>query len=313
MADSRRLVFAGTPDFAVPSLKALLASRHEVVGVLTQPDRPAGRGRHPRPSPVKQVASEHGIPVLQPQSLKTAEEQAPLAALNPALMVVVAYGLLLPKAVLDLPARGCINVHASLLPRWRGAAPIQAALLAGDEQTGVCLMQLETGLDTGPVFAREAVSIGPRETASELHDRLADLGAKLLDRHLDAILGGEIAAQAQPEDGVTYAGRIRKADGRLDWRQSAAALDRHVRAHHGWPVADTLLGGEQLRIWSAEAVTMASAALPGTVIGTDDTGVLVQTGDGVLRLLEVQAAGRSRTSAVEFARGRSLIGQQLGT
>lgn len=310
--DSRRLVFAGTPDFAVPSLQALLASRHDVAAVLTQPDRPAGRGRSPRPSPVKQLAIEHGVPVLQPATLKAVDAQARLAELQPALMVVVAYGLLLPPAVLELPARGCINVHASLLPRWRGAAPIQAALLAGDTQTGVCLMQLESGLDTGPVYAREVVDVGPRETASELHDRLAGLGAQLLAANLDAILDDAIPARAQADAGVTYAGRINKADARLNWNASAVVLDRQVRAYYGWPVADTLLDGRQLRIWAAEPLAMESSASPGAVIGVDDIGVLVQTGDGVLRLIEVQAAGRARTAALEFARGRQLNGQQLG-
>lgn len=313
MAERRRLLFAGTPDFAVPSLRAVLASGHELVAVLTQPDRPAGRGRKPRPSPVKQLALEHAIPVLQPASLKPDEVQAELHALAPDLMVVVAYGLLLPAPVLSLPGRGCVNVHASLLPRWRGAAPIQAALLAGDRETGVCLMQLEEGLDTGPVFVRAAVDIGPRETASELHDRLAALGAALLAEHLDAILDGTLDAKAQPADGVTYAHRIRKDEARIDWRLSAAELDRQVRAYFGWPVAETLVDGRQLRIWQAEPVALDSTAVPGEVIDVDDTGLLVQTGSGVLRLLEVQATGKTRTAAVEFARGTQLVGQQLGT
>ncbi len=308
----RPILFAGTPDFAVPSLRALLASDHEVAAVLTQPDRPAGRGRRPRPSPVKEVATEHGIPVLQPVSLKAAEVQAELRKFAPELMVVVAYGLLLPPAVLELPRRGCINVHASLLPRWRGAAPIQAALLAGDTHTGVCLMQLEPGLDTGPVLAHAAVAIGARETSSELHDRLAGLGAQLLARHLDAVLAGALAAEAQSAKGVTYARRIKKSDARLDWARSVVELDRQVRAYFGWPVADTLLDGQQLRIWRAEPSKAPSHAAPGTIIKIDNAGVLVQSGDGVLRLLEVQAAGRARTSALAFARGCELIGKRLG-
>lgn len=296
----------------MPSLRALLASGHQVAAVLTQPDRPAGRGRQPRPSPVKQVATEHGIPLLQPTSLKSAAVQAQLREYGAELMVVVAYGLLLPPAVLELPRRGCINVHASLLPRWRGAAPIQAALLAGDAQTGVCLMQLEQGLDTGPVLARAAVDIGPRETSSELHDRLAELGAQLLATHLDGILAGAVRTEAQPADGVTYAHRIKKADARLDWARSATELDRHVRAYFGWPVADTQLDGQQLRVWRAESSEAESSATPGTIIEIDHAGVLVQTGAGALRLLEVQAPGRARTSALEFARGRQLTGKQLG-
>ncbi|UCG74345.1 MAG: methionyl-tRNA formyltransferase [Chromatiales bacterium] len=310
---SRPILFAGTPDFAVPSLRALLAGGHAPAAVLTQPDRPAGRGRKPRPSPVKAVAIEHDIPVLQPRSLKSAAVQAQLREFAPELMVVVAYGLLLPPAVLELPRRGCINVHASLLPRWRGAAPIQAALLAGDTKTGVCLMQLEEGLDTGPVLARTVASIGPRETAGELHDRLADLGAQLLADRLDAILAGTLPAEAQAADGVSYAPRINKSDARLDWQRSAEELDRQVRAYSGWPVADTLLDGQQLRVWRAEPSEVTSSAPPGTVTGIDNAGVLVQTGNGQLRLLELQAAGRSRTSALEFARGRELAGKRLGT
>ena len=296
----------------MPSLQALLAGGHTVAAVLTQPDRPAGRGRKPRPSPVKQVATEHGIPVLQPESLKSEALQAQLREFAPELMVVVAYGLLLPPAVLELPRRGCINVHASLLPRWRGAAPIQAALLAGDAQTGVCLMQLEPGLDTGPVLARATIEIGPRETAGELHDRLAGLGARLLAEHLDGILAGTVRAQAQSADGVTYAPRIKKTDARLDWARGAAELDRQVRAYFGWPVADTLFEGQQLRVWRAESSPVTSSAPPGTIIDIDAAGILVQTGDGQLRLLEVQIAGRARTSALEFARGRQLTGKQLG-
>ncbi len=296
----------------MPSLQALLAGGHTVAAVLTQPDRPAGRGRKPRPSPVKQVANEHDIPVLQPESLKSESVQAQLREFAPELMVVVAYGLLLPPAVLELPRRGCINVHASLLPRWRGAAPIQAALLAGDAQTGVCLMQLEPGLDTGPVLARAAIEIGPRETAGELHDRLAGLGARLLAEHLNGILAGTVRAQAQPADGVTYAPRIKKIDARLDWARGAAELDRQVRAYFGWPVADTLFDGQQLRVWRAESSPVTSSASPGTIIDIDAAGILVQTGDGQLRLLEVQIAGRARTPALEFARGRQLTGKQLG-
>jgi methionyl-tRNA formyltransferase len=312
MPERRRLVFAGTPEFAVPSLAALLAGNHDVVAVYTQPDRPAGRGRKLQPSPVKQLALQHGLPVRQPQTLKTADAQAELCALAPDLLIVVAYGLLLPAAVLDLPARGCINVHASLLPRWRGAAPIQAAVRAGDPDTGVCLMHLDEGLDTGPVYASASTPIGARETAGELHDRLATLGADLLARHLDAILDGSLRAEPQPDAGVTYASRIKKSDGRLNWQDSAMQLDRQVRAYVGWPVADTLLDGQQLRVWAAEPVPLESVAPPGTVVACEDDGVLVQTGDGGLRLLEVQAAGRARTSARDFARGRELSGRLLG-
>ncbi|MGI9330922.1 MAG: methionyl-tRNA formyltransferase [Gammaproteobacteria bacterium] len=311
---SRRIIFAGTPDFAAPSLAALLAASHEIVAVLTQPDRPAGRGRKTRPGPVKRLAVEHGLPVLQPTTLKDSDVQQDLNELAPDLMVVVAYGLLLPPAVLTLPAHGCINVHASLLPRWRGAAPIQAAVRAGDARTGVCLMQLEAGLDTGPVFACAGVDIGPRETAGELHDRLAGLGASLLGEKISAILSGELVAQPQSADGVSYAGRIQKSDARLNWHASAVELDRQIRAYAGWPVADTLLDGQQLRVWQAEPVDRSfPAAVAGEVVDTDNEGLLVQTGDGVLSLREVQLAGRGRIRAADFALGYPVTAKRLGS
>jgi len=311
---SRRIIFAGTPDFAAPSLAALLAGPHEVVAVLTQPERPAGRGRKTRPGPVKSLALEHGLPVLQPLTLKNTDSQQALKELAPDLMVVVAYGLLLPPAVLALPVHGCINVHASLLPRWRGAAPIQAAVRAGDARTGVCLMQLEAGLDTGPVFACASVDIGSRETAGELHDRLAGLGASLLVEKIDAIFSGELIARPQSADGVCYAGRIQKSDARLNWQVSALELDRQIRAYAGWPVADTLLDGQQLRVWQAEPAELAGAtATAGDIIDADHEGLLVQTGDGVLRLLQVQLAGRGRMRAAEFALGHPVTGKRLGS
>ncbi len=308
-----RIVFAGSPDFAVPSLQAVAASRHEVVGVLTQPDRPAGRGREIRPGPVKAEATRHQYRVLQPESMRSADAIEALAALHPDLLVVVAYGQILSAAVLELPTRGCINVHASLLPRWRGAAPIQAAVLAGDAKTGVSLMQLEQTLDTGPVYATEETPIGPGDTAGDLHDRLAELGASLLAEQLDDIVAGRLQPVPQPAAGATYAGRIDKADAVIDWQQDARRIARMVRAYHPRPVAETTITGKRLRIWRAEPITASStSAIPGEIVSADADDLIVQTGMGCLRVLELQLAGRKRLPAGDFARGRSLAGQVLG-
>ena len=309
-----RIVFAGSPDFAVPALHAIADSRHELCAVLTAPDRPAGRGRSVRPGPVKAAALELGCDVLQPETLRDPELQARLHALQPDLMVVVAYGLLLPEAVLDIPVRGCVNLHASLLPRWRGASPIQAAILAGDSRTGVSLMQLDAGLDTGPVHASVELPIGPRETAGELHDRLAMAGARLLAEHLDVLVAGESTPRPQPDDGVTCAGRIDKADAVIDWSASADAIDRQIRAYVPWPVAETGLDGARMRIWAAEpcACPDEGPAGSGQVLGVDDRGIVVGTGSGCLRLLEVQMPGRQRLGAVDFANGTAVVGKRLG-
>ena len=307
-----RVVFAGTPSFAVPSLRALAAAPGvEIVAVCTQPDRPAGRGRRPRPSAVKEAAAELGLPVRQPESLRAPEAVGALAALAPDLMVVVAYGLILPPAVLALPRLGCVNVHASLLPRWRGAAPVQWAILAGDRETGVCLMRMDEGLDTGPVLACTRTAIGPRETAGELEARLADLGAGLLARSLPRLAAG--ALEAVPQDGAaaTYAPKIAKADAELDWRLPAAELDRRVRAFHPRPVAWTRLDGEPLRVWRAEPLAAPAGAEPGVVVAASGHPE-VACGEGRLRLLEVQPAGGRRMDAAAFARGRALAGRRLG-
>ncbi len=309
------MVFAGSPAFATPTLQRLADLGHRPVAVLTQPDRPAGRGRTVAPGPVKQLALALGIPVLQPPSLKADAVQAELRAFAPDLIVVVAYGLLLPAAVLATPRRGCVNVHASLLPRWRGASPIQAAILAGDTETGVSIMQLEAGLDTGPVFALEKLTIGRHETAAELEARLARLGAETLGKLIDQLLAGQLLPAPQPAEGVTYAGRISKAEGRIDWQLPAAAIARRVRAFSSWPVAETLLEGQQLRCFSSEPVDAGSPAggcLPGTIVAVDDQGILVQTGAGRLRLQTVQLPGRQRVAAPDFARGRALLGKVLG-
>ncbi|MDB6087927.1 MAG: Methionyl-tRNA formyltransferase [Gammaproteobacteria bacterium] len=246
-----RVAFAGTPDFAVPALEALLRSGHRVVGVLTQPDRPKGRGRQIAASPVKTAALAHGIPVSQPQSLKAEADRVELAAWRPDVLVVVAYGLILPRAVLALPRFGCINIHASLLPRWRGAAPIQRAILAGDTETGVTIMLMDVGLDTGPMLLQERVPITASDTGGSLHDRLAALGASALLEGLDKHAAGTLAAVPQPSEGVTYAAKIEKAEALIDWTRDARAIERQIRAFNPWPIAETRLDGEQLRVFAA--------------------------------------------------------------
>ncbi len=305
-----RVVFAGTPDFSVPVLQALLDSRHPVVGVYCQPDRPAGRGRKLAAGPVKQLALQHDIPVFQPLSLKPEDAQQQLAELRPDLMVVVAYGLILPQAVLDLPGHGCVNLHASLLPRWRGAAPIQRAILAGDHETGVCLMQMEAGLDSGPVLAEVRTEIRSDDTGGSLHDRLSRLAAELLATHLDDLEADALAAQLQDEAQVTYAGKLDKSEARIDWRQDAARLERQVRAFNPWPVAHTGYAGKTLRIWKARAIE--GSGLPGQVVDAGKQGIDVGCGSGCLRLLEIQMPGAKRLSAADFLNARSVDGVVFG-
>jgi methionyl-tRNA formyltransferase len=309
---SLAIVFAGTPEFSVPALEALLGSKHRVVAVYTQPDRPAGRGRQIAMSAVKQAALRHSIPVEQPATLRDAAAIERLATHGADVMVVVAYGLLLPQAVLDIPRFGCLNIHASLLPRWRGAAPIQRAILAGDAETGVTIMQMEAGLDTGPSLLERRTAIGDRETASTLHDRLATLGAGALLEALESISAGTARPQAQPSDGVTYAHKIRKEEASIDWSQPAVAIDRQVRAFNAWPVAETRWNGQQLRVWEAMPLSSLSEAAPGTVISAQPAGIDVATGDGVLRLTRVQIAGRNATSAADFINAHRLEGAVLG-
>ena len=299
-----RIVFAGTPAFAVPSLRAAHA-RNEVVAVYTQPDRPAGRGRGLTASPVKLEAIQRGIPVLQPLSLKKKASQDALRALAPDLMVVVAYGLILPQAVLDIPTYGCWNVHASLLPRWRGAAPIQRAIEAGDDETGVCLMQMEAGLDTGPVLLSQRTPIGADETGGQLHDRLAELGAQVLRDGLGLLRAGiRPVAQLQPEQGVAYAHKLDKAEARLDWSLSAEALARKVRAFEPWPVAEAVVAGERLRIHGAVAVAQSHAATPGQLLAASRQGLDIACGDGVLRLRVVQREGGKAITAADYLNAR---------
>ena len=306
-----RIVFAGTPDFAVPALQALVAAGHPPVAVYSQPDRPAGRGRKVRPGPVSQAALDAGLHLCQPASLRDPGAQAELAAWRPDLMVVVAYGLLLPPAVLAMPRRGCVNLHASILPRWRGAAPIQRALLAGDQQTGITLMQMDAGLDTGPMLAVSRCTVAPDETGGSLHDKLAALGAELLREQLPALLDASLVPQPQPADGVTYAAKISRDEARIDWQADAVAIERQVRAFNPWPVAHTLLGEEPLRIWQARATDTTHESAPGTILGTDGGQVEVAAGRGTLRLLQVQLPGRRAVSARDLANARTLAGQQL--
>jgi methionyl-tRNA formyltransferase len=309
MIDKLRLVFAGTPEFAVPSLAAALASKHTVVGVFTQPDRPAGRGRQLAESPVKQVATRHDVPVFQPATLKTPEAQAELAALKPDLMIVVAYGLILPTAVLAIPRFGCWNVHASLLPRWRGAAPIQRAIEAGDTETGVCLMQMEAGLDTGPVLLKLATPIAPDETGGSLHDRLAQLGAQVLKDGLTLrSLGMRPVPEPQPEEGVTYARKLEKAEALLDVRQPAMALERKVRAFDPWPVAELDLAGERVRVHGATTMADGSAGHePGTVVAASREGIDIATGEGILRVTRLQRPGGRVIDANDYLNARPAL------
>ena len=322
-----RVAFAGTPDFARASLAALLASGHETVGVLTQPDRPAGRGRKLVASPVKALALEHGLAVLQPPTLRDADALAALAALRPDVLVVVAYGLILPPEVLALPPLGCLNVHASLLPRWRGAAPVQRAILAGDTETGVCIMRMDEGLDTGAVLARTRTPIGPDENATELTARLAGLGAAALGPALEGLRDGTLVPEPQPSDGVTYANKLAKGEARLDFARPAAELHRQVRALHGWPVAETVLGEERVRVWRSALGTRAPNRSPpergasgtaapsapvGTVVALEADALTVACGDGALDLLALQRPGGRALPAAAFAQGRELAGRRFG-
>jgi methionyl-tRNA formyltransferase len=307
-----RIAFAGTPHFALPALRALLESPHRVVGVLTQPDRPAGRGRELRASPVKLLAAGHGLPLAQPATLKTEEGRAALVSWQPDLLVVVAYGLLLPKAVLQLPRLGCLNIHGSLLPRWRGAAPIHRALLAGDARTGVTIMQLDEGLDTGPTLLERSRAIGPHETSGDLHDALAELGAQALIAAIEGLSSGALRPHPQPAEGVTYAAKIEKSEARLDWNLSAVELDRRIRAFNPWPVAETSLAGETLRVWrAAVADTAGAGSPPGTLLGVDAAGLRVACGQGVLAISELQRAGRKPVPARDFANAVRIDGQRL--
>ena len=306
-----RIIFAGTPDFAVPTLNMLLASEHTLCAVYTQPDRPAGRGRKVQPSPVKETALAAGSPELQPESLKSADAVSQLAACAPDLMVVVAYGMILPQAVLDVPRYGCLNIHASLLPRWRGAAPIQRALLAGDQETGVTIMRIALKLDAGDMLHKEVVAIESTDTAGDLHDKLAILGARGLQKVLRQVEAGTVRAEPQDESRVTYAGKLEKNEALLDWTKPAVELDRQVRGLNPWPVAQTSYRGEALRIWRAQSISLDAAAEPGRV-NCAHKQMDVATGSGGLRLLEVQLPGGKRMPAQAFLNAHDIDGFTLG-
>ena len=303
-----RIVFAGTPEFAVQPLEALLNSQHSVIAVLTQPDRPAGRGQTLHQSPIKRLAQLHNIPVYQPNRLKNPEEHAKLEALQADLLIVVAYGLLLPKAVLEIPKFGCINIHGSLLPRWRGAAPIQQAILAGDKTTGICTMQMDEGLDTGDVLLSVPCAIAPEENSQTLHDKLATLGAAALLETLEKLEKNQLIPEKQDPTKATYATKISKADAKIDWQDSADVIDRKIRAFNPWPIAFTELNGEIIRIWSAKAniSTMLNNRIkPGKIIKIHKDSIDVATGDGVLTLLEIQFSGGKRLPVAEILHARA--------
>lgn len=307
-----RIVFAGTPDFAVPPLKALIESGHEIIAAYSQPDRPQGRGRKVIPTPVKSVAQAAGIQVFQPGSFKEPGAIDTLRSLSPDLMVVVAYGLILPKDVIDIPAKGCINIHASLLPRWRGAAPIQRAILEGDPETGVTIMYIEPKLDAGAMILKASTAIGPNEVASELHDRLSILGAETLLKALPAIDIGTIQAEVQDETKVTYAAKITKEEGLLDFSRPAGFLSRKVRAFNGWPVAETRYQGEPLRIWRAD-IREEPPEHPIGTLSIQGNDLLVATQQGSLQILELQLPGGRRISARDFINTRPPLPTLLGS
>lgn len=308
-----RIVFAGTPDFSVACLSTLLTKDVEIIGVYTQPDRVAGRGKKIQQSPVKKCALQAGIDVFQPENFKQTESRETLAALRPDLMVVVAYGLILPQSVLDIPHLGCVNIHASLLPRWRGAAPIQRAIEAGDRQTGVCLMQMEKGLDSGPMLACETHNIGADETGGELHDALSEMGARLLGENLEALLKGELMPRKQATSGLSYAHKLDKAETRIDWQQSAEQIRNKIRAFNPWPVMAMQVNGQMLRVHRAAVCNNTGpAGQPGEVMNINPAGIEVQTADGCLRILEIQKPGKRIMSSRDFLNGFALsTGQQI--
>lgn len=304
MSDSLRIIFAGTPDFAARHLDALLSSGHQVVGVFTQPDRPAGRGKKLMPSPVKVLAEEKGLPVFQPVSLRPQENQQLVADLHADVMVVVAYGLILPKAVLDMPRLGCINVHGSLLPRWRGAAPIQRSLWAGDAETGVTIMQMDVGLDTGDMLHKLSCPIDADDTSASLYDKLAELGPQGLLHTLQLLATGAAQPEVQDESLVTYAEKLSKEEARVDWTLSAAQLERCIRAFNPWPMSYIIIDEQPVKIWQATVIDKPASAEPGTILEANRQGIQVATGDGILNLISLQPAGKKAMSAQDLLNSR---------
>ncbi len=310
---SLRVVFAGTPEFAASALRALLNSAHEIVAVYTQPDRPAGRGQQLRASPVKQLALEHALPVEQPRTLRDVDAQARLAHYQADVMVVVAYGLILPQAVLDLPRYGCLNIHGSLLPRWRGAAPIQRAIDAGDAESGVTIMQMEAGLDTGPMLHILRTPITTQDTSQTLHDRLAALGAQALLETLADLPNKLAQAVVQDDAYTTYAEKLHKDEAWLDWSQPAAMLDRRIRAFNPWPMAYARLGDQDLRVWRAEAIDAPAGHYtpehyaPGQTVRVERDGIDVATGDGILRIRQLQPPGKKAMAVADFLNARPQL------
>ena len=306
-----KIIYAGTPEFAVPALEALMQTAHEVVAVYTQPDRPAGRGRKLHYSDVKQCALAHDIEVVQPQSFKAPQDIKKLQGFGADLMVVAAYGILLPPPILQAPRLGCINIHGSLLPRWRGAAPIQRAILAGDSTTGITLMQMDKGLDTGDMLAQTRVEIHHETNAVHLHDQLKQVGADLLLQNLDAIEQQTLEPEKQDDTQATYAHKLSKQEARIDWNKPAAQLQREVRAFNPWPVSHSELGGKLVKIWSADVAADSTDVAAGEIMAHDRAGIQVSCGDGVLVIRELQFAGKKRSTAEQVLNARNLVGERF--
>lgn len=316
MTKPLRIIFAGTPDFAAKHLSALLNSEHQVIAVYSQPDRPAGRGKKLKPSDVKQLAVSHDIPVYQPASLRNEEAQQALSALDADLMVVVAYGLILPQVVLDTPRLGCINVHGSLLPRWRGAAPIQRSIWAGDAETGVTIMQMDLGLDTGAMLHKVTCPIAANETSASLYDKLAELGPQGLLETLAQISDNTAVAEVQDDEQSNYAAKLSKEEANIDWTQSAVEIERQVRAFNPWPVSYTQIAEQNVKIWQASVSEETTNAQPGTVLAATKLGIQVATGDGVLTLLNLQLAGKKAMPVQDILNARKewfTVGQLLNS